>query len=150
MSVPYKQINLITNTGRHITPKEAAFIAAFVVSNNLAQAVQEAGYKSKTPAQYGQALLARDYISEEVTYQLQKLQDAKIADATEIKQFYTSVMRGEVLDQFGIECSVDTRIKAANELAKHMIEIPLKLQQKEMSNNIGSVTLNFLPRKDEE
>jgi hypothetical protein len=59
-------------------------------------------------------------------------------------------MRGEVLDQFGIEASIDTRIKAANELAKHQIEIPLKLQQKENSNNIGSITLNFIPRQQEE
>ena len=59
-------------------------------------------------------------------------------------------MRGEVLDQFGIEASIDTRIKAANELAKHQIEIPLKLEQKQNTNNIGSVTLNFIPRNEEE
>lgn len=59
-------------------------------------------------------------------------------------------MRGEVLDQFGIECSVDTRIKAANELAKWEIEMPMKLEQKNVSNNVGSITLNFLPRKEEE
>ena len=78
------------------------------------------------------------------------MDDAKIADATEILQFYTSVMRGEVLDQFDIEASLDTRIKAANELAKHKIELPMKLEQKNITNNIGSIQLNFLPRKTEE
>ena len=58
-------------------------------------------------------------------------------------------MRGEVLDQFGIEASLDSRIKAANELAKHQIEIPLKLEQKNVSNNIGSIQINILPRKEE-
>ena len=58
-------------------------------------------------------------------------------------------MRGEVLDQFGIEASLDTRIKAANELAKQQIEIPLKLEQKNITNNIGSIQLNFIPRTED-
>ena len=56
-------------------------------------------------------------------------------------------MRGEQLDQFGIEASLDTRIKAANELAKHIIEIPLKLEQKNTQNNIGSIQINFVARE---
>jgi phage terminase small subunit len=88
-------------------------------------------------------------VNGEISYRLQKIEEAKIADASEIMRFYTSVMRGEVLDQFGIEASLDTRIKAANELAKHKIEIPLRLEQKNLSNNVGSITLNFLPRTEE-
>ena len=83
------------------------------------------------------------------TERINAQESAKIADANEIMRFYTSVMRGEVLDQFGIEASLDTRIKAANELAKHKIEIPLKLEQKNITNNIGSITLNFVPRNKE-
>ena len=86
----------------------------------------------------------------EIAARVKALEDSKTADRTEILQFYTSVMRGEILDQFGIEASLDTRIKAANELAKHLIEIPMKLEQKNITNNIGSITLNFTPRKKEE
>ena len=82
-------------------------------------------------------LLSRPQISEEITLQMKRIEDSKIASATEVLQFYTSVMRGEVLDQFGIEASLDTRIKAANELARHQIEIPMKLEQKNITNNIG-------------
>ena len=78
---------------------------------------------------------------------MKQVEDRRIASATEILQFYTSVMRGEVLDQFGIEASLDTRIKSANELAKHQIEMPLKLEQKNITNNIGTIQLNFIPRK---
>lgn len=144
VAIPYK-----TNTGHTLTPQENAFIAAFIVSKNASQAVIEAGYKSKRPSQYGSALLSRHYIAEEIQYRLKAFEDAKIADATEIYQFYTSVMRGEVLDQFGIEASLDTRIKAANELAKHKIEMPMKLEQKNITNNIGAIQINFLPRKTE-
>ena len=113
-------------------------------------AVQQAGCRTKAPSRYASDLLRKSAISEEITARLQALDDAKIADATEVLQFYTSVMRGEVLDQFGIEASLDTRIKAANEIAKHKIELPMKLEQKNITNNIGSIQLNFLPRKTEE
>lgn len=142
-------ISTYTHTGRHITPQESAFIASYVLCKNARQAVIEAGYKSKAPEKYGSALLNREYISEEISYRLKAIEDSKIADATEVLQFYTSVMRGEVLDQFGIEASLDTRIKAANEIAKHKIEIPLKLEQKNITNNIGSIQLNFIPRLPE-
>ena len=150
MSTPAKALNLYTHTGEKLTPQEAAFISAYMVHKNATQAVIEAGYRNKAPDKYGGALLARDKIREEISYRIKAIEDAKIAKSNEILQFYTSVMRGEVLDQFGIEASLDTRIKAANELAKHQIELPMKLQQKQDANNIGSVTLNFLPRKEEE
>ena len=150
MSTPAKALNLYTHTGKKLTPQEAAFISAYLVHKNATQAVIEAGYKAKRPDMYGGALLSRDKIREEISYRIKAIEDAKIAKSNEILQFYTSVMRGEVLDQFGIEASLDTRIKAANELAKHQIELPMKLQQKQDANNIGSVTLNFLPRKEEE
>ena len=88
-------------------------------------------------------------MAQEIQARMKTLQDKKIATAAEILQFYTSVMRGEVLDQFGIEASLDTRIKSANELAKQVIEIPMKLEQKNITNNIGSITLNFMPRNED-
>lgn len=133
------------------TVKELAFIEAYMNNGgNATQAVEEAGYNTKSANKYGSALLARDDIRAEIAARIQQIEDEKTADRTEILQFYTSVMRGEVLDQFGIEASLDTRIKAANELAKHLIEIPMKLEQKNVNNNIGSITLNFTPRKKEE
>ena len=148
MAQPLANIPIYTNTGHTLTPLEQAFISAFLVCKNVSQAVREAGYKAKNPNSYGRALLERDYIREEIQYRMKQAEEAMIAKPAEILRFYTSVMRGEVLDQFGIEASIDTRIKAANELAKHQIEIPLKMEQKNISNNVGSITLNFLPRPD--
>lgn len=147
MSTVSANIKVYTHSGRQITPLENAFIQHYIISKNGTEAVQLAGYKSKNPNTQARALLDRDYVREEILYRIQQQEEASIAKPAEILQFYTSVMRGEVLDQFGIEASLDTRIKAANELAKHKIEIPLKLQQKENSNNIGSITINFTPRQ---
>ena len=144
--------NLVPNlnilTDNRFTTKELAFIFSYLATGNASQAVREAGYNSKAPDKYGSALLARDGIRQEISAQIEAREAAKVAKPAEILQFYTSVMRGEVLDQFGIEASLDTRIKAANELAKHQIELPMKLEQKNLSNNIGSITLNFLPRTE--
>lgn len=149
MASPLVNIPIYTKSGHTLTPLEQAFISSFLVCKNGSQAVREAGYKSKAPQAYARALLERDYIREEVQARLQQIEDEKIAKPTEILQFYTSVMRGELLDQFGIEASLDTRIKAANELAKQQIELPMKLEQKN-SSNVGSITLNFLPRQEDE
>ena len=129
-----------------LTEREKAFISSYVLCKVGAQAVREAGYRTKDPSAQASALLARPAISAEIKSRLEALESHKIADANEVLQFYTSVMRGEILDQFGIEASLDTRIKAANELAKHKIELPMKLEQKNITNNIGSIQLNFLPR----
>ena len=149
MAQPLKQLETYTHTGHTLTQLEQAFIASFIVCKNGTQAVIEAGYKAKHPAQQASRLLDREYIREEISHRIQEEEDAKVAKASEILQFYTSVMRGQVLDQFGIEASLDTRIKAANELARHQIELPMKLEQKNVTNNIGSITLNFIPRNQE-
>ena len=136
-----------------LTMVQLAFVSAYIANGgNGTQAAKEAGYKCKSDNAYARQasdLLRQENVNGEISYRLQMREDAKIAKPTEILSFYTSVMRGEVLDQFGIEASLDTRIKAANELAKHQIEIPLRIEQKNLSNNVGSITLNFLPRSDE-
>lgn len=142
--------NNISNIQSKLSIRELQFVNEFLRNGqNATQAVISAGYKTSAPDRYGSTLLRKPSVREEISKRLEAQESAKIADANEIMRFYTSVMRGEVLDQFGIEASLDTRIKAANELAKHKIELPLKLEQKNITNNIGSITLNFVPRNKE-
>ena len=131
----------------NISNMESKFIDEFMQHGNQTLAVINAGYKTKAPSRYASDLLRKPKIQREISKRRKELESKRIASATEILQFYTSVMRGEVLDQFGIEASLDTRIKSANELAKHQIEMPLKLEQKNITNNIGTIQLNFIPRK---
>lgn len=132
-----------------INEKQTKFIEEYLKTGNATQAVIVAGYKTNSPSRYASDLLRKESVIQEIQKKKQEMQEASIAKPTEILQFYTSVMRGEVLDQFGIEASLDTRIKAANELAKQQIEIPLKLEQKNITNNIGSIQLNFIPRTED-
>ncbi len=117
-----------THAGHRLTVNEAKFIDIYIETGNQRQAVIDAGYASKTPGQYGQVLLAKDYIKEEIDWRLQQLEDQKIASAEEILKFYTSVMRGEEKDQFDLEVPMSERLKAANELAKRKIDIVNKVQ----------------------
>lgn len=136
-----------------LTMLELAFVSSYLSNGgNGTQACIDAGMKCKSQAAYARRasdLLRQENVNLEIQSRLQAIEDKKTAKKEEIFQFYTSVMRGEVLDQFGIEASLDTRIKAANELAKYQIEIPMKLEQKNITNNIGNITLNFLPRNSE-
>lgn len=49
---------------------------------------------------------------------MKSIDEERIASADEVLRFYSSVMRGEMTDQFGLEASLDTRIKAADSLMK--------------------------------
>ena len=54
------------------------------------------------------------YIAERLGAQDKK----RVADADEVMEFYTAVMRGEVKDQFGLDTALSDRLKAGAELMK--------------------------------
>ena len=45
-------------------------------------------------------------------------EDKLIADANEVLEFFTNVMRGNVKDQFGLDSSLSDRLNAGKELMK--------------------------------
>ena len=120
-----------THTGRTLTAKENTFINKYLELGNASQAVRDAGYQSKAPEQYGNALLRKSYIAEEIRYRLSQMQADTIAKADEVMQYFTAVMRGEVKDQFGLETPVSERTKAAVELARRTVDIDNRLAGKE-------------------
>lgn len=118
-----------TYTGHKLTPLEAKFIDNYIATGNGQQSVIEAGYKTRTPHIYAYNLLKKDYIAEEINHRLEEIKSQKTADAVEILEYLTSVMRGEIRDQFGLEAPLSERTKAAQELAKRQIDIPNKLDK---------------------
>lgn len=54
---------------------------------------------------------------------MEELKNESVATASEVMEFFTSVMRGEVKDQFGLEATLSDRTKAAQELARRTIDI---------------------------
>lgn len=135
------KVTYSTFEGHRLTVNEAKFIDLYIETGNIRQSVIEAGYKSKTPGQYGQVLLSKDYIAREIDFRLQQLEDAKIASADEILKYFTGVMRGEIKDQFGLETPISERTRAAQELAKRKIDIVNKVQGKDTAE--VKITLNW-------
>lgn len=122
------KIRLRTHNGHKLTPQEAKFIQSYIEIGNGLQSVLNAGYKTNHPMQYAQTLLSKPYIADEINFRMEEMKKASIATADEVFQFYTKVMRGEEKDQFGLEAPLSERIKAGNELAKRLIDIPNKLE----------------------
>ena len=117
-----------THTGHALTSTESHFIDEYIKTGNARQSAIDAGYKTKNAGVYAQRVLDKPSIIEEINYRLEQAKNAGIADATEIMEYFTKVMRGEVTDQFGLEAPLSERTKAAQELAKRQIDIPQKAQ----------------------
>ena len=106
----------VTHDGYPLSVKEAKFISLFVANGNVNKSLNEAGLNMRNIA-------GKDYITDEITYRLEQLKKETIADADEIMQYFTKVMRGEVRDQFGLDAPLSERTAAARELAKRIVDI---------------------------
>jgi phage terminase small subunit len=135
---------LRTHTGHALTPQQYKFIINYVECANMTKAAKDAGYAPKSACQQARNLLQLDYIREEVEYRLCRFEDEKIASAEEIMKYFTSVMRGEVKDQFGLDAALSERTRAGIELAKRRID----MANKNVSENETSVKLVIERRKD--
>ena len=132
-----------THEGHPLTPGEANFINYYIESNNASESYIKA-YPSSNPnnaRQNAYRVLKKVYISSEINYRLEQAKTDSIADASEILQYFTDVMRGKIKDQFGLDASLGERTKAAQELAKRQIDIQNKLAGNEQPEL--KITLNW-------
>ena len=129
-----------TNAGHKLSLKEHRFINSFMVNGDVSLAAKDAGYELKnasdTWVKIGNRILRRDYIYEELLYRIEELEKESIADANEIMEYFTGVMRGEIKDQFGLDAPLSERTAAARELAKRLIDVPQKATENDKAINI--------------
>ena len=101
-----------------LTPKQKRFCEEYLKSGNATEAAKKAGYKEKAAHSMGAENLRKPAISAYIKRRMDECESALVADSNEILRFYTSVMRGEVKDQFGIDASLADRLKAGDSLMK--------------------------------
>lgn len=106
----------ITHDGYPLSVKESKFISLFIANGNINKCLKESGMSMQT-------LAGKDYIADEITWRLNQLKKQTIADGDEILQYFTKVMRGQEKDQFGLDAPLSERTRAAQELAKRIIDI---------------------------
>lgn len=116
----------------YLNQKQFEFYENYLATNNITQSAIDAGYSAKTASQQGSRMLSsikgQTYIAERMA----ELDEEKVATANEVLEYLTSVMRGEVQDQFDLEPSLADRTKAATELARRLVDtkpavIPVKI-----------------------
>ena len=109
-----------------LTPKQKAFADYYIEIGNATEAAKKAGYSEKTAGQIAEQNLKKLEILQYIAERTKPLEDKRIADADEVMRFFTSVMRGEVKDQFGLDPSLKDRTDAAKELAKRTVDLSKK------------------------
>lgn len=110
--------------------KQKRFCDEYLIDCNATQAAIRAGYSPKTAYAIGEQNLKKLELKAYIDEQLEQLHNKKTADAREVLEYLTAVMRGEHTEQVlrlagdgvqeisNIDVSAKDRIKAAEMLAK--------------------------------
>lgn len=102
-----------------MTEKQKRFVDEYLIDPNATQAAIRAGYSKDTARAIGAENLTKPYIQQAIKERIEQLHNERSADAQEIIEYLTSVMRGEseseeLVNEFiGDGCSRPTRVKKA-------------------------------------
>ncbi len=110
--------------------RQKKFCDEYLIDCNATQAAIRAGYSPKTAKQIGQENLTKPDLKAYIDEQLEILHNQKTADAREVLEYLTAVMRGEYTEQVlkligegiqtitDIDVSAKERLKAAELIGK--------------------------------
>ena len=101
-----------------MTPKQKAFADYYIQTGNATEAAKRAGYSEKNVGENAAKTLKNPKVAAYIAERMGQQEKSRVADANEVIEFYTAVMRGEVKDQFGLDPSLSDRLKAGDSLMK--------------------------------
>lgn len=101
-----------------INIRQKAFADEWLKCGNATEAAIKAGYSKKYAGTNADKLLKNTKIATYITERQKQIEDSRIADVSEVLQFFSSVMRGEVKDQFEMDAALSDRLSAGRELMK--------------------------------
>lgn len=117
-----------------LTEKQRRFVDYYIETGNATEAAKRAGYKAETAYATGAENLRKPKIKTEIDSRLKQMESDRIADATEVLQYLTAAMRGEIQEEVVVtegigdgrseakimkkQLSAKDQIKAAELLAK--------------------------------
>lgn len=82
-----------------LTEKQKRFIDYYIQYGNATEAAKKAGYSLKTAFNTGSKNLKNPVIRSELDRRLDELKSARVADATEVLEYLTAVVRGEAVSE---------------------------------------------------
>lgn len=102
-----------------LTDKQKKFCEEYLIDCNATQAAIRAGYSKKTAYSIGEQNLKKLEIKTYIDEMLENVKSNNIADATEVMEYLTSVVRGKsiseivVVEGVGEGCSVARNVQKA-------------------------------------
>lgn len=94
-----------------LNARQKAFCEYYVASGNATESAKKAGYSERTARSIGQRLLTNVNVQNYIKQLNIKLENNRIADMTEVKEFWTGILRDS-------EQRMQDRIKASEYIAK--------------------------------
>jgi len=138
-----KPESYISNPDRALNPREQAFCREYIKTANGKQAAIKAGYAPKNAAITASKLLTRANVKKKIGELTEKRDMKAIADGEEVMRTFTAIARGEVKDQFGLDASLNDRIKALQELAKRTVDIDKKIELSKQGVADNQITIKL-------
>ena len=126
-----------------LTIRELKFLDAYMVDGDAVEACKAAGYEGSASKLRGKAssLLRKANVAVEYRDRLNRMRKKSLASSEEVMAYLTSVMRGEIKDQFGLEAPLSERTRAAQELAKRTIDVENRAEGK--ADNVLQIKVDW-------
>ena len=102
-----------------LTEKQKRFIDYYIELGNATQAAIRAKYPRKTAANMGAKLLKNKKVAIELKKRLELLESKRIASATEVLEYLTSVMRGDTIADVVVVVGCGQGESVARKIDKH-------------------------------
>lgn len=105
-----------------LTEKQKRFADEYIISGNATQSAIKAGYSKKTAAVIGTENLIKPNIKNYIEERLEELKSERTADAQEVLEYLTSVMRGNETEEVligigeGVQSTVQKEVGAKDRL----------------------------------
>lgn len=115
---------------RRLTERQRRFCEEYLIDGNASQAAIRAGYSKRSATVVSTTLMKNHQVQAYLKELLEKLHSAKVANAQEVLEYLTSIMRGEQREQTlqligdgmqditAIDVAAKDRLKAAELLGK--------------------------------
>lgn len=123
---------------------EEKFIANYLRCGDGVLALKMADYPledEKRLQAKARSLLNSPRIVQEIDNIMQEAHKDAVMSAEEVMQYFTSVVRGEVKDQFGLDAPLSERTRAAIELARRTVDIENREKLSKLDQPVISIKL---------
>ncbi len=140
---------------RKLTAKQMLFCDEYIKSGNAKDAAIKAGYSPRTAKSIGQENLTKPDLKSYIDAKMAEIESHKIADAKEVLEFYTRVLRDEEIEEVPIATpkgvtivsekpSIQNKIAVSKELLKRYPLSPFeKAKLKKLNAEAGIVETQY-------